>query len=142
MFYRVFVGEIDKMYFEKMKTNLMTARLSKVTPLVELYSYLIGQATLKTKTPSDDDVFAIIKAYIKSLKAVDTNNQEYIDKRTSELAELDNFLPKQLSNTDIKDILNTIDYSDFKNVTKHFKDSYSGQYNPGDLRSAWVELKG
>ena len=96
MFYRVFVGEIDKMYFEKMKTNLMTARLSKVTPLVELYSYLIGQATLKTKTPSDDDVFAIIKAYIKSLKAVDTTNQEYIDKRTSELAELDNFLPKQL----------------------------------------------
>ena len=64
MFYRVFVGEIDKMYFEKMKANLMTARLSKVTPLVELYSYLIGQATLKTKTPSDDDVFAIIKAYI------------------------------------------------------------------------------
>ncbi len=120
----------------------MAARLSKVTPLVELYSYLIGQATLKTKTPSDDDVFAIIKAYIKSLKAVVTTNQEYIDKRTTELAELDNFLPKQLSNTDIKDILNTIDYSDFKNVTKHFKDSYSGQYNPGDLRSAWVELKG
>lgn len=63
------------MYFEKLKQNLMTSRVAKDTKKIELYSYLLGQVTLKTKTPSDDDIFKTIKAYIKSLKNVNTDKK-------------------------------------------------------------------
>lgn len=130
------------MYFEKLKQNLMTARVAKDTKKIELYSYLLGQVTLKTKTPSDDDIFKTIKAYIKSLKNVNTDKKDYLEKCDFEISELESFLPSQLSDIEIKNILLSLDITDFKEVTKYFNSNYSGRFNPGDLRKLWVELKG
>lgn len=37
------------MYFEKLKQNLMTARVAKDTKKIELYSYLLGTGYIKDK---------------------------------------------------------------------------------------------
>lgn len=130
------------MYFEKLKENLMNARLNKDSKRIELYSYLLGQVTLKNKSPSDDEIFKCIKAYVKSLKNVSTDKKDYLEKCDFEISELDNFMPKQLTDIEIKTILNSFESSDFKNVTKYFVENHTGQYNPGDLRKVWVELNG
>lgn len=121
----------------------MKARIEKNTPAIEIYSYIIGQVTLKNKNPSDNEIFAVIKSYINNIKKVTTSNKEYNDKCIYEITELENFLPTQLSDIEISSIITSINNnSEFKNVVKYFTDFHSGTYNPGDLRNVWLKLMG
>jgi len=127
---------------EVLKQELLQARKNKDEVAKNILSYLLGQSQLKTKNPSDEDLYGIYKAYLKQMKDVD--NEVVVKEREI----INNLLPKQLTaeiiDATIKELflVNEKTKTDFKLVIGHFNSLYSGMFNPGDVRTAWMNLKG
>lgn len=128
-----------------LRANLLAARKEKNDVRKNLFSYLIGQCTLVSKEPSDDDVWKTLKAYVKSVSNCGLVG-EALQVMELEVAIIDSILPQQLSDQEIKDEIiklgETLNLSkDFKLVMKHFQDNYTGRFSPGNVRSAWESVK-
>lgn len=129
------------MQIDVLKTALLNARKSKNEVAKNILSYLLGQSQLKEKNPSDEQLYAIYKAYLKQMDGVDNDivNQERVI--------ISDLLPKQLSSDQIEQHVlqlfsdNENTRNDFGAIMNSFKILYSGQFNPGDVRAAWVKLK-
>lgn len=128
-----------------LRANLLAARKEKNDVRKNLFSYLIGQCTLVSKEPSDDDVWKTLKAYVKSVSNCGLVG-EALQVMELEVAIINSILPQQLSDQEIKDeiikLSETLNLSkDFKLVMKHFQDNYTGRFSPGNVRSAWESVK-
>lgn len=127
---------------ETLKATLLNARKAKDEVAKNILSYLLGQAQLKGKEPTDEQIFDIYKAYLKQMKDV---KNEVVER---EVAIINDLLPKQLTVEQIEQTIsemfltNEKAKTDFGVVMSHFKSLYSGMFNPGDIRSAWMKLKG
>jgi len=86
-------------------------------------------------------LFDIYKAYLKQMKDI---KNETVDR---EIEIINGLLPKQLSSEKINEIIldlfssNESLRNDFGKVMTYFKSLYSGMFNPGDIRTAWMSLK-
>lgn len=126
---------------EVLKAELLQARKNKDEVAKNILSYLLGQSQLKDKTPSDEQLFDIYKAYLKQMKDV---KNDTVDR---EIEIINGLLPKQLSPEKINETIAELFASneslrnDFGKVMAHFKGLYSGMFNPGDIRAAWMAMK-
>ncbi len=116
---------------EKLKSIFLTARKEKDTVKVSLYSYLLGQINNKSKEPTDDECYAIYKAFIKTTSLVEYKDDERKNLQKLEIGIVNDLLPKNLTVDEIKTILGTLDInvSDYGTVMKYFKANYLNRYD-------------
>ena len=125
------------MIYNKIKTDMMQAlkekRLSDKETLGFLFSQLKNKAIeLRVNELEDKDSFQVIQKFVKSLK----EEKESYEKagRLNALESFDNqinlvesYLPKQLNEDEIKNIISKLDNKDIPNIMKYFKTNYNGE---------------
>lgn len=129
--------------FEQVKTSRLSARKSKDVPVVSILTTLLGeletQAKKTGKDVSDDLVIATCKKFI-------ANNTETAKVASVAVAEelhdenlvLTQFLPKQLSEDEIREVVIKLNPANVGEAMTFLKANYSGQYD-GRLASQVVK---
>ncbi len=116
--------------------NAMKARdnTTRAVLSVVLTKYKLQEVELKAsgKEIGDKELLAIIQKTLKELADekegyLKVNNQERVDSISHQEEVLSSYLPKQLSEQEIRDIINGLDDKSVPNVMKHFKMNYAGQ---------------
>ena len=125
------IDELKAANITAMKNRDNTARgvLSVV-----LTKYKLQEVELRSqgKEIGDKELLAIIQKTLKELSDekegyVKVNNQERVDNITKQEEVLSSYLPKQLSEQEIRDIIASLDDKSVPNVMNHFKMNYAGQ---------------
>ena len=125
------------MIYNKIKIDMMQAlkekRISDKETLGFLFSQLKNKAIeLRVNELEDKDSFQVIQKFVKSLK----EEKESYEKagRLNALESFDNqinlvesYLPKQLNEDEIKNIISNLDNKDIPNIMKYFKTNYNGE---------------
>jgi len=123
----------------KITEDLKSAMKSKDTDKLGIIRVLKGEIERSEQTSTgkveltDGEIVKIVKKLIEAIK--ETTNDK------TELAVLDVYLPKQLSEDEIKIIVATVKQSGVSQMgdfMKHFKTNYDGQYD-GKLLSNLVK---
>jgi len=137
---------------DNIKKDYLEARKKRNKELTSIYSILLKDIEMVGKdngnrSTTDQEAIQIIKKYIANLE----KNIELLKENEHELANLnriqeyrfekhvlEQYLPKQLSKTEIIDIINDLKKNDnIKNIGQifsYFKKNYAGQYD-GELVS-------
>ncbi len=127
--------------FEKVKQDRMSARKAKnesmTSVLTTLVGELEGQAKRTGSEVTDEMVIQTCKKFIlnnsDTLKLTITT--EVNEKLVAENAALIIYLPKQLTEQDLRVIVSQLNATNLGEVMKHLKDNYNGQYD-GKMASA------
>ncbi|WP_415913192.1 GatB/YqeY domain-containing protein [Neptuniibacter sp. QD37_11] len=98
------------MLYAKIKADQLAARKSKETLKISLLTTLLGEAGTSGKeaAPSDESVIAKILSFKKKIKeTIDERVKRGVDisEQEAELAILNEYLPKQLSDAELKDLI-------------------------------------
>ena len=126
--------------FETLKALQLQSRKDRDEIKTSLYSYFISQLERKTKNPTDDEVIAEYKAYIKQVSAIAYTKAEDIAKRDLEVTLTTDLLPKQLTESEIVDIVKSLNSSDMGSLMKHFKENYNGSFNGGLVKKVFENV--
>ena len=101
---------------------------------VIITKYKLQEVELRSKGQEigDKELIAIIQKTLKELADEKegyqkVNNQERVDDIAKQEKVLEAYLPKQLSEQEIRDIINSLEDKSVPNVMKHFKTNYAGQ---------------
>lgn len=81
---------------------------------------------------TDGDVIKIVKKLAEGIKET-TKNQD-------ELSVLEAYLPKQLSEAEMREIVSLLSVKDMGSIMKHFKLNYDGQYDGKTLSTIAKEV--
>ena len=137
------------MLIEEIKNQLNIARRTK-SPSLTVLSTLLSQCKLEEKLNkgiTDDQILTIISKTIKNInetKSLAKNRRDIIDKCDFELSVITQFLPKQLGEEELTDIIinyaNTIekDKKAIGKIMSYLKEHYNGQYD-GKLASSIIK---
>ena len=129
--------------------NAMKARdnTSRAVLSVVLTKYKLQEVELRSqgKEIGDKELLAIIQKVLKELADekegyLKVNNQERADSITKQEEVLSSYLPKQLSEQEIRDIINGLDDKSVPSVMKHFKINYAGQVDMSLVNSVLRSL--
>jgi len=123
---------------EKIKSDSLEARKNKdalsSNLLVTLYSEIVkvGKDSGNRET-TDDESIVVIKKFVKNLeetKEILTNKEspEYL-KIVKELEILNQYLPIQLSDKEISNIIDKLPNKNIGEVMKYFKNNHFGKYD-------------
>jgi len=101
---------------------------------VVINKYMIAGYEAKAQGKEIGDV-ELVQIINKTLKELEEEKEGYISaSRTDEVKNIDNqikvlniYLPKMMSEEEIKKIINTLDDKSIPNVMKHFKLNYAGK---------------
>ena len=125
------IDEIKSTNIEAMKArdNVTRGILSVV---ITKYKNQEVELRAQGKEISDKELIAIIQKTLKELSDekegyVRVNNTERVESISKQEEVLNRYLPKQLSEQEIRDIINTLEDKSVPNVMKHFKANYAGQ---------------
>ena len=125
------IDEIKSANIEAMKARDNTSRA--VLSIV-LTKYKLQEVELKSqgKEIGDAELLSIIQKVIKELEDekagyLKVNNQERADNISKQMEVISSYLPKQLSEEEIKKIIDSLDDKSVPSVMKHFKMNYAGQ---------------
>lgn len=136
------IEEIKKANIQAMKDKDMRARA--------IYSVLMNKHLLATvdsrtngKEVEDADMVRIIQKTIKELEEERDNykrvgNTEEVENIEYEKSLIEKYLPKLLSNEEIKAIILTLEDKTVPSVMRHFKTNYNGKV---DMKSVSEVLK-
>lgn len=125
------IDEIKKNNIEAMKNKDMVAR--------NLYSVLLNKVKLEEikkreqgATLTDADVSNILQKMVKELTEEKESYEkagraDSVEELTKQLALVQKFMPKMLSQEEIKEIILALDDKSIPTVMKHFKANYNGQ---------------
>ena len=101
---------------------------------VIITKYKLQEVELRSKGQEigDKELISIIQKTLKELADEKegyqkVNNQERVDDIAKQESVLQGYLPKQLSEQEIRDIINSLEDKSVPNVMKHFKTNYAGQ---------------
>jgi len=91
---------------------------------------------LKVDKLSDTDVVLVIKKMIKQLEEEielfsKVNKEDKVSELEAQKKVLSDFLPKQLTEDKIREIINTLEDKSMPSIMKHFKANYNGQVDMG-----------
>lgn len=126
--------------FEQLKQDKIQAMKDKDDIKKNLLSTLIGESSIKTKTPTDGEVTNSIKKFIKNIEYNQSMWEDKLEFKSSwtiaqkEKDILESYLPSQLSE-DIYErfILSAIVVdgceATVKSLNQYFKEKYSGRYD-------------
>ena len=127
------------MLIDEIKTaniNAMKARdnVARGVLSVIITKYKLQEVELRSKGQEigDKELIAIIQKTLKELADEKegyqkVNNQERVNDIAKQEEVLQSYLPKQLSEKEIRDIINSLEDKSVPNVMKHFKTNYAGQ---------------
>ncbi len=125
------IDEIKSANIEAMKARDNTSRA--VLSIV-LTKYKLQEVELKSqgKEIGDKELLSIIQKVIKELEDekagyLKVNNQERADNVSKQMEVISSYLPKQLSEEEIKKIIDSLEDKSVPSVMKHFKMNYAGQ---------------
>ena len=125
------IDEIKSVNIEAMKARDNTSRA--VLSIV-LTKYKLQEVELKSqgKEIGDAELLSIIQKVIKELEDekagyLKVNNQERADNVSKQMEVISSYLPKQLSEEEIKKIIDSLEDKSVPSVMKHFKMNYAGQ---------------
>ena len=125
------IDEIKSANIEAMKARDNTSRA--VLSIV-LTKYKLQEVELKSqgKEIGDAELLSIIQKVIKELEDeragyLKVNNQERADNVSKQMEVISSYLPKQLSEEEIKKIIASLEDKSVPSVMKHFKMNYAGQ---------------
>ncbi len=125
------IDEIKSANIEAMKARDNTSRA--VLSIV-LTKYKLQEVELKSqgKEIGDAELLSIIQKVIKELEDekagyLKVNNQERADNVSKQMEVISSYLPKQLSEEEIRKIINSLEDKSVPSVMKHFKMNYAGQ---------------
>lgn len=97
---------------------------------------------------TDEDVIKIIEKTIKELDeeilSFSNAGDNYIERINNLKAQKDiinNYMPKQLSEEEIKNLINDLEDKSLPNVMKYFKTNYQGKCNMGLVSKIAKEIK-
>jgi len=120
---------------ETISVDFMTAYKAKDMEKKDFLGVLKTEVTKESKTPEDSMVIAKIKSMIKSAEATNSLSE-------SELEILNTYLPKQLSNEELTEIVGSYisenENANMGQIMGFLKGSYNGQYD-GRLASTVVK---
>lgn len=149
---------------EKLKQARVAAIKDKNIELSSLFAYILSaaQATAKAtkKEIDDNEILQLIKTEIKSLKSnfsgikekfdgVETGvvfnlPEEKLKEFQIKIDSLEKLLPKQLSETELHNIIEKLVKVDGLNniglIQKHLKTNYLGLYNGGDVAKIFANF--
>lgn len=149
---------------EKLKQARVAAIKDKNIELSSLFAYILSaaQATAKAtkKEIDDNEILQLIKTEIKSLKSnfsgikekfdgVETGvvfnlPEEKLKEFQIKIDSLEKLLPKQLSETELHNIIEKLVKVDGLNniglIQKHLKNNYLGLYNGGDVAKIFAKF--
>ena len=129
--------------------NAMKARdnTSRAVLSVVLTKYKLQEVELRSqgKEIGDKELLSIIQKVLKELADekegyLKVNNQERADNVARQEEVLSSYLPKQLSEQEIRDIINGLDDKSVPSVMKHFKTNYAGQVDMSLVNSVLRSL--
>lgn len=118
--------------------DLKTAMKEKNTAKLSILRVLKSEIERNEQTSNgkielpDGDVIKIVKKLIEGIKETTANEIE--------ISTLENYLPKQLSETEIRSLVGMLSFNDMGAIMKHFKSMYDGRYD-GKLLSTIVKEK-
>lgn len=123
--------------YNKIESHRLTARQNGQATTSSLLTTLVGEIQTKGKNEggiTDTMVLDVIKKFIKNTNELLVYKPNHQDARfwLFELAVLENYLPKQLSDDDIRDtVYNLIDdgMSNQGQIMKYFKENHNAQYD-------------
>ena len=125
------------MIYNKIKTDMMQAlkekRLSDKETLGFLFSQLKNKAIeLRVNELEDKDSFQVIQKFIKSLKEEKESYEKAgrlnaLESYDNQINLVESYLPKQLNEDEIKNIISNLDNKDIPNIMKYFKTNYNGE---------------
>ena len=125
------IDEIKSANIAAMKARDNTARA--VLSIV-LTKYKLQEVELRSagKGIGDTELLSIIQKVIKELEDekagyVQVNNLERAENIDQQMKVISSYLPKQLSEEEIKGIINSLEDKSVPSVMKHFKMNYAGQ---------------
>ena len=129
--FNMLIDEIKKANIEALKAKDPIARgvLSVV-----INKYKLQEVELKAngKEIGDKELLAVIQKTLKELADekegyLKVNNQEKVDSISKQEAVLNGYLPKQLSEKEIRDIIASLEDKSVPSVMKHFKMNFAGR---------------
>lgn len=128
------------MLIEQISKDFMAAYKAKEMEKKDFLGVLKTEVTKESKTPEDAYVVGKIKSMIKNAAATNSLSED-------ELAILENYLPKQLSEDELRTVIGLTvmkeGYSGMKDMGKvmsELKANYDGQYDGGMASSIIKKL--
>ena len=138
------IDRIKSANIEAMKARDNTSRA--VLSIV-LTKYKLQEVELKSqgKEIGDAELLSIIQKVIKELEDekagyLKVNNQERADNISKQMEVISSYLPKQLSEEEIKKIIDSLEDKSVPSVMKHFKTNYAGQVDMSLVNSVLRSL--
>lgn len=102
-----------------------------------LLSTIIGELDRITKNPTEDQIMKVIKKLYESNKECMKDSSDESLKIESDF--LFQFIPKELSDEEIKNIVNSEDLPNIGAYMKYFKETYPNQYNGSKVKGIVTE---
>lgn len=129
------IDEIKKANIQAMKDKDADAR-SVYSVVINKYVNLEIDLMSKGQKPTDADMISVIQKVTKELEEelagwVKANRVDKIAAVDYQEKLISKYLPKQLTEDEIKTIINSLEDKSIPNVMKHFKTNYAGQVDMG-----------
>lgn len=127
----------------KEKDNIKRGILSVV---INKYMLLSTNAEVKSKGgPTDNDLIAIISKTIKELEEekegyIKQNNMQRVNDVIHQIETISVYLPKMLSDDEVKEIVLSLEDKSIGNVMKYFKINYAGKVDMSKVGSILKSL--
>ena len=125
---------IDEIKSANIKAMKARDNTSRAVLSIVLTKYKLQEVEFKSqgKEIGDAELLSIIQKVIKELEDekagyLKVNNQERADNVSKQMEVISSYLPKQLSEEEIKKIIASLEDKSVPNVMKHFKMNYAGQ---------------
>ena len=131
------------MIYDEIKKQNLEAMKKKDTIARAIYSVLISKIDLIRITKrennqelTDADCVAVIQKTLKELEDEQSNfkkvnNQEKVDSIEKQIEYAKVFLPRMLSEDEVKEIVESLEDKTIPSIMKHFKANYAGKCDMG-----------
>lgn len=141
------------MLLNDLKKANMLALKDKNNDARAIYSVILNKASLLAielkaagKEISDQDILKIIQKALKELDDekegyIKVNNQSRVDSINNQINTIKAYLPSQMSEEDIKKVIDSLEDKSLPNIMKHFKINYQGQVDMSLVSKLAKELK-
>jgi uncharacterized protein YqeY len=127
------INEIKKANLLALKNKEKDAR-SVISVTLSRYQLLEVEAKAKGNELGDNDLITIIQKVLKELEDersgyLKVNNLERANSIQNQIDIISKYLPKQLSEEEIREIISKLEDKSIPGIMKHFKANFAGKVN-------------
>lgn len=113
--------------------------------IINKYMILTTELRAKNEEPKDDDLLKIISKTLKELEEekasyVQANREESVKKIEEQMSYISSYMPKLLSEEEIKNIILSLEDKSIPSVMKYFKTNYPNKVDMGVVNKVLKSL--